>query len=143
MRYYYETELSDIELKNTAGLLPNELLFNESVIDEYYGGDGYPGAEDIFVSCAQRMMDTLDGRLVKLVDAIHSNNVEDILYFSHQLKGSFNATGSPLLAKLCQEIEEDAKANDIESCDQVMSEVVDLSPKFVAQLRECIANLNV
>jgi HPt (histidine-containing phosphotransfer) domain-containing protein len=87
-------------------------LFNANVLEDFYGGADYPGAAQIFIDCANLMLENLEPRLQNLEQSIQAQNYDKVIYYAHQLRGSFGATGSALLADLCAQLETDAQQNN-------------------------------
>lgn len=119
----------------------NGRLFNIYVLDEYFGGADYPGAVEIFVECAERMIDGLDDRLINLDISAREGQFDTIVYIAHQLKGSFNTTGSPLLGQLCDLLEMDAREKNKDSCQKKILQIIELSKIFTEELRSFVTKI--
>ena len=132
--------MTSLELKETTSHA--SVLFNSSVLEDYYGGKNYPGAVKIFLDCAQRMVESLSGRTARLRIAIDTKSIPEIKYFSHQLKGSFQVTGSPFLAEVCEEIERRACNQDFSACRKEFELFEKLSSRFQLELENFVAKLS-
>ena len=116
-------------------------IFNDRVIEDLYGGDSFPGAKKVYRECAKRFNETLEGRLGKLVAAIEAGSYKDICYGAHQLKGSFNSMGSPLMGHCCELLESSANAGNQLSCQSQFEKIEVLLPEFVKRLDQFLTSM--
>lgn len=126
----FEISISDQDLGKN--------LLDLSVMDKYYGGSDNPEAIKIFRGCAIRMLESLDRRLSLLRSSIENGNAKEAMYYAHQLRGSFNAMGSYLLATYCKKIENKAINNDLSDCSEIEKTISYLSKLFSNELWQLV-----
>lgn len=72
----------------------------------------------------------LDGRIQELNKALIAGQFDTIKTLAHQLKGSGGGHGYPALTQVAAGLEQQAVAQQIESCKQSIGEITSLVARF-------------
>ena len=76
-----------------------------------------------FADLVCQFVDGLSERLETMLQAIHTQDFEQLLTAAHQLKGSGGGYGYPVLTQLAAELEQKARANSLEGCQAALAEI--------------------
>ena len=126
--------MDQLNFENTEVTKNATRLLSVDQIEVCFGNFHEPETAEILKLSSQKFLDEMDGRLEQMEKAIQQMDIEEIIFSSHQLKGSFNTLGSPILGAACHIIEKNAEAEDynflIHHCQTIQS----LSPLFRLEL---------
>lgn len=95
------------------------------------------GESDFIISIISVYLTSIPESLEKLVAASADNNTEDIVFYVHKLKGSFNFIGCTLLTDLFLKMEEYCGNREhMEEIPAMVAEVEKLANKVTLELKD-------
>lgn len=98
--------------------------------------------EGFVITVINTFLETIPTRVQKLSEAVNTNNVEDILFIAHTLKGSFRFIGSTQLADIVERIEQDYKnKREREDIPGLLSETLEVYNKVELELKDLLSTV--
>ncbi|HJU45826.1 MAG TPA: Hpt domain-containing protein [Chitinophagaceae bacterium] len=98
--------------------------------------------EGFVITIINTFLETVPTRVQKLSEAVNTNNVEDIIFIAHTLKGSFRFIGSTHLANIIEKIEQEYKnKKNGENIPGLLSEALGIYTKVELELKELLSTI--
>ncbi len=109
-------------------------------VDFEYLSDMADGETEFIIAMIDTYLTSIPLSIAKLGDAIDSGNKDQIIFFSHKLKGSYNFIGCLQIGKVFARIEDHCETEiNIEYLREQLQQVIALSQKITAELEEIMA----
>jgi HPt (histidine-containing phosphotransfer) domain-containing protein len=98
--------------------------------------------DDFVEQMIHAYLNSIPVNLGKLAAAIESNDLEEIIFHAHKLKGSFNFIGCTQIGEVFLQVESYCKNEaDIPKIKDCMVEIIDAADRVTAELQDVLAEL--
>lgn len=100
------------------------------------------GEDDFIVSIISVYLTSIPESMAKLREASATKNTDDIIFYVHKLKGSFNFIGCTELTDIFLKIEDDCAVGKCnEDMQKLIATVDDLTDKVTLELKDVLARI--